>query len=94
MFGIWSNPGDDAFHFNLALQQARKVMNWDRMDISSQPTVKKAPVEKSLSLSEGEMITAQPAGMGRRRRSKPEIDEGSTDLQKFALAPPPNYARR
>lgn len=102
MLGVGFEERSDAFDFGVALQEARKALNLEapKGSAASQAAAgqEKKPVveDKDYSLKEGETITVNLSGT-RVWRRKPQggggehfNDEGSADLQSFALAPPPS----
>ncbi|KAK0386119.1 hypothetical protein NLU13_5956 [Sarocladium strictum] len=96
MLGVGFEERSDAFDFGVALQEARKALGFEgRTDGAgggsrggkSEEPKKEEP--RDYSLKEGETITVNLGGKG-RRRPQPETTESSGDLQSFALAPPPS----
>lgn len=94
VLGIGFEERTDAFDFSVALQEARKALG---LDVSSDgagggkraPKVpEKAPEKKDFSLKEGETITVNIGGRGRRNPPKKETSGASSGS--FQLPPPPH----
>ncbi|KAK7511021.1 uncharacterized protein IWZ02DRAFT_190235 [Phyllosticta citriasiana] len=100
--GVGFEERSDAMDFNIALQDARKVLGMDQSGPgggsaqSRRAAAAKASAEKEkrdFSLKEGEMITVN---IGRKGRRKPDSPEGVSGEQKdsqaalFSIKPPPS----
>jgi hypothetical protein len=97
MLGVGFEERSDAFDFGVALQEARKALGMEgRTDTGSgskgsKQEEPKKEEPKDYSLKEGETITVNLGGKGRRRPQPETTDSsGGGDLQSFALAPPPS----
>ena len=96
--GIGFEERSDAFDFNIALQDARRVLGLDQSKPGQRPgrstaaAPQKQEVKRDFSLKEGEMITvniggragASPGGKAKRE------DEGANAAALFSIKPPPS----
>ncbi|TVY13484.1 Adaptin ear-binding coat-associated protein 1 [Lachnellula arida] len=91
MLGVGFEERSEAFDFSVALQEVRKTLGFDDNGKAGGKKVskekEKAPEKKDFSLKEGETITVNIGGRGRRNQNK--ADELSGDLGAFSLPPPP-----
>ncbi|KAL2204812.1 DUF1681-domain-containing protein [Sarocladium strictum] len=95
MLGVGFEERSDAFDFGVALQEARKGLGLEGHGAGDARGGKKEEPKKEetkdYSLKEGETITVNLGGKGRRRPQAETTDSSSGgDLQSFALAPPPS----
>ncbi|KAI9889612.1 MAG: C-24(28) sterol reductase [Vezdaea aestivalis] len=81
--GVGFEERSEAFDFGMGLLEARKCLGWEGQE------KKGVVVERDFSLKEGEMITVNIGGKG-RRESK-EKDWGKAEAGGFVLPPPPPY---
>jgi len=90
VLGIGFEERDVAFEFNVTLQEVRKTMG---IDVDAKPGGKKiekkevVAEKKDYGLKEGETITINIGGAGRRKQGVER--EEPNDLGSFSLAPPP-----
>ncbi|KAK8160962.1 adaptin ear-binding coat-associated protein-like protein 1 [Phyllosticta citrichinensis] len=99
--GVGFEERSDAMDFNIALQDARKVLGLDqsgggaggRKAASAKTSAEKEQEKRDFSLKEGEMITVNIGRRGRRKADSP--GEGSGEEQRdsqaalFSIKPPP-----
>ncbi|RDL30481.1 putative adaptin ear-binding coat-associated protein 1 [Venustampulla echinocandica] len=93
VLGIGFEERSDAFDFSVALQEARKALGIDASSDGgaggkkASKAKEKVPEKKDFSLKEGETITVNIGGRGRRN---PPKKEGSGEASgSFQLPPPP-----
>jgi hypothetical protein len=91
VLGIGFEERSEAFDFSVALQEVRKTLGIEDNGKAGGKKVskeKEKPVEKKdFSLKEGETITVNIGGRG--RRNQPRMEESSSGLGGFSLPPPP-----
>lgn len=90
MLGIGFEERSEAFDFSVALQEVRKTLGFEDNGKAGGKKVakqEKAPEKKDFSLKEGETITVNIGGRG--RRNQPKAEESSGSLGAFSLPPPP-----
>ncbi|KAK7538369.1 uncharacterized protein J3D65DRAFT_621781 [Phyllosticta citribraziliensis] len=99
--GVGFEERSDAMDFNIALQDARKVLGLDqsgggaggRKAASAKTSAEKEQEKRDFSLKEGEMITVNIGRRGRRKADSP--GEGGGEEQRdsqaalFSIKPPP-----
>ncbi|TVY67466.1 Adaptin ear-binding coat-associated protein [Lachnellula suecica] len=91
VLGIGFEERSEAFDFSVALQEARKTLGIEDNGKAGGKKVskekEKIPEKKDFSLKEGETITVNIGGRG--RRNLPKAEESSGSLGGFSLPPPP-----
>lgn len=94
--GIGFEERAEALDFSIALQDARKVLGLEQQPAqNSRPGRRPAPAapapeKKDFSLKEGEMITVNIGGKGRRGASETASPSQSSDTDAlFSIKPPP-----
>jgi len=91
VLGIGFEERSEAFDFSVGLQEVRKTLGIDDNGKAGGKKVskekEKAPEKKDFSLKEGETITVNIGGRG--RRNQPKAEQSSGDLGAFSLPPPP-----
>ncbi|KAI9836597.1 MAG: hypothetical protein M1819_001229 [Sarea resinae] len=98
--GIGFEERSEAFDFGISLQEVRKVQGLDKAAVGSSgrktrtDASEKLPEKKDFSLKEGETITVNIGGRGRRQREerKSPPSYGSEENALFSIAPPPSGA--
>jgi len=104
--GIGFEQRPEAFEFVVTLQDVRRTLGLEPSASSSAP--KKNPVtgkavvpqpgkqaeevKRDLSLKDGEMITINIGGKGRRTSAQTNEQSSSSDVGAFAILPPPPSA--
>jgi hypothetical protein len=84
--GLGFEDRSDAFDFGIALSEARKVLGWEKPQVSAVGS----DVLRDFSLKEGEKIHIQVGGKGRRDGGDAKKEAGLDDGQAlFSIAPPP-----
>lgn len=98
VLGIGFEERSDAFDFSVALQEIRKTLGIEPGQKpgparGSKSSAEKVPEKKDFSLKEGETITVNIGGKGRRHNpsssSGGSLGGGEVDLAAFSLPPPP-----
>lgn len=95
--GIGFEERSEAFDFSVGLQEVRKTLGIEPGGPkagSSKKVEQEVSEKKDFSLKEGETITVNIGGKGRRNAAPAKIDEskslgGDADLASFSLPPPP-----
>ncbi|KZF23200.1 adaptin ear-binding coat-associated protein 1 NECAP-1 [Xylona heveae TC161] len=101
VLGIGFEERSDAFDFGVSLQEVRRVHGMDNTGqdkgrkVPSRVAAQEKPAEekKDFSLKEGETITVNLGGRGRRTRNESGTPASSTTSEQaalFSIAPPPS----
>ena len=92
--GIGFQERSEAFDFRIALTDARKVLGMEQspaanaMKGTSTKVKEEAEAKQDFSLKEGETISVQLPGKG-RRQPPPTASSGNENAALFSIAPPP-----
>ncbi|KAH6676627.1 hypothetical protein B0J14DRAFT_358082 [Halenospora varia] len=92
VLGIGFEERSEAFDFSVALQEVRKTLGIEDNGKYGGKKVQKeekAEVKRDFSLKEGETITVNIGGKGRRSLPRTEESSSSGGLGGFSLPPPP-----
>lgn len=97
VLGMGFEERSEAFDFSIALQDARRVLGMENPGAAAapgrkpQPEAKKAEEKRDFSLKEGEMITVNIGGRGRRGRSAEDGGgrDGKEEAALYSIRPPP-----
>ncbi|KAI9795664.1 MAG: hypothetical protein M1833_006905 [Piccolia ochrophora] len=97
VLGVGFEDRSDAFDFGVSLQEARKVQGLEKQPLGlaggNKPPISadKIPEKKDFSLKEGETITVNIGGKGRRAREDVTSPSSASSVSStFSIAPPPS----